>query len=249
MIKGIQTSALGLLPLQKKLEVIANNLANVNTTGFKRDNAFANELITAGTLLRDGNTSPTENDINEETVTNFSQGTLQQTNNNLDAAIYGQGFFAIQTAWGIKLTRDGSFNIAADGTLVTRNGDPVLGIGNSIRIDDIQNLQKSQLVIERNGVVKAGEKIYGQIQILSPGNLSDLSKAGQNLYNFKIGTVLSQVDQSAFIIKQGFIEDSNVNPIDEMVAMIQLQSDFEAGQKAIQSQDTTLSKANQVGQV
>ncbi len=249
MIDGIHTSALGLLPLQKKLEVIANNLANVNTTGFKRDDAFADELISARTLFRNGTATPDEKDVSEQTATDFSQGTLQQTSNPLDVAIDGQGFFAVQTAEGIKLTRDGSFNISTDGTMVTRNGDPVLGTGGSIRIDDIQNLQKNQLVIEQNGVVKAGDKVYGQIQVLSPDNLSELSKAGQNLYTFKSETVLNQVEPSAFSVKQGFLEGSNVNPIDEMVAMIQLQTNFEAGQKAIQSQDTTLGQANQVGQV
>jgi flagellar basal-body rod protein FlgG len=249
MIKGIYTSALGLLPLQKKLEVIANNLANVNTTAFKRDDAFANELISASALFRDGTVDPTEKDINEQTTTDFSQGTLQQTGNPLDAAIDGHGFFVVQTDEGIKLTRDGSFNISTDGTLVTRNGDPVMGTGGSIRIDDIQDLQRSQLVIERNGTVKAGDKIYGQIQILSPDSLSELSKAGQNMYTFKSNTLLSQVDPSAFSVRQGFLEGSNVNPIDEMVAMIQIQTSFEAGQKAVQSQDTSLGQANQVGQV
>jgi flagellar basal-body rod protein FlgF len=249
MIKGIHTSALGLLPLQKQLEVIANNLANVNTTGFKRDDAFSNELITAGNLFRNGTASPTENDISEQTATDFSQGTLQRTSNPLDVAIDGQGFFTVETPEGIKLTRDGSFNISTDGTLVTRNGDPVMGTGGSIRIDDVQNLQKNQLVIEQNGVIKAGDKVYGQIQIMSPDNLSELSKAGQNLYTVKSESVLNQVDPSAFSIKQGFLEGSNVNPIDEMVAMIQLQTNFEAGQRAIQSQDTTLGQANQVGQV
>jgi flagellar basal-body rod protein FlgF len=249
MIKGIYTSALGLLPLQKKIEVIANNLANVNTTGFKRDNAFANELISASQLFRDGTIDPTEKDISEQTTTDFSQGTLQETGNPLDLAIDGQGFFAVQTNEGLKLTRDGSFTLSTDGTLVTRNGDPVMGTSGSIRIDDIQELQKSQLVIGRDGVVKAGNKIYGQIQIMSPADLNDLSKAGQNLYSLKTDTVPGQVDPSMFSVRQGFLEGSNVNPIDEMVAMIQIQSNFEAGQKAIQSQDTSLGQANQVGQV
>ncbi len=249
MIKGIYTSALGLLPLQKKLEVIANNLANVNTTGFKRDDAFANELISAGSILRSGTTDPSEKDISEQTTTDFAQGTLQETNNPLDVALDGQGFFAVQTNEGLKLTRDGSFSISTDGTIVTTNGDPVMGTGGPIRIDNMQDLQKSQLVIERSGVVKAGDKIYGQIEVLSPDNLNQLSKAGQNLYTYKSDCVLKQVDPSAVSIRQGFLEGSNVNPIDEMVAMIQIQSNFEAGQKAIQSQDSSLGQANQVGQV
>jgi len=248
MIKGIYTSALGLLPLQKKLEVIANNLANVNTTGFKRDNAFANELISASQIFRDGTTDPTEQDVSEETMTDFSQGVLQETGNPLDLAVSGQGFFGVQSRDGVKLTRDGSFTISTDGTLVTRNGDPVIGTAGSIKIDDIQQLQNSQLVIDRDGVVKAGNKIYGQIQILSPDDLNNLAKAGQNSYSVKTETILKEVDPSATSIRQGFLEGSNVNPIDEMVAMIQIQSNFEAGQKAIQSQDTTLGQANQVGQ-
>lgn len=249
MIKGIYTSALGLIPLQKKLEVIANNLANVNTTAFKRDDAFTNELISASTLFRDGTINPTDKDVSQQTTTDFSQGTLQQTGNNLDVALDGQGFFSIQTRNGIELTRDGSFTLSTDGTLVTRNGDTVMGTGGAIRLDNIQDLQKSQLVIERDGVVKAGDKIYGQIQIVAPENLNQLSKAGGNLYTLKSAGVVKQVDPSAVSVRQGFLEGSNVNPIDEMIAMIQLQSNFEAGQKAIQSQDNSLGQADQVGQV
>ncbi len=249
MIKGIYTSALGLIPLQKKLEVIANNLANVNTTGFKRDDSFSKELISASSLFRDGMIDPTEKDLKEQTYTDFSQGTLGQTNDPLDVALDGQGFFAVQTGDGVKLTRDGSFAISPDGTLVTRNGDPVMGTSGPIRINDAQELQKSNLVIERNGVVKAGDKIYGQLQVMMPESLNQLSKAGGNLYTTSTGAILKRVDPSAVDVKQGYLEGSNVNPIDEMVAMIQLQSDFEAGQKAIQSQDTSLGQANQVGQV
>ena len=249
MIKGIYTSALGLIPLQKKLEVIANNLANVNTTAFKRDDAFTNELISASALLRDGTTDPTDKDLDQQTTTDFSQGTLQQTGNTLDLALDGQGFFSIQTQNGTMLTRDGSFTLSTDGTLVTRNGDVVMGANGAITINDIQDLQKSQLVIDTNGEVKAGNKIYGQIQIVLPANLNQLAKAGQNLYEFKSGGALDQVDPSTVSVRQGFLEGSNVNPIDEMVAMIQLQSNFEAGQKAIQSQDSSLGQANQVGQV
>ena len=249
MIKGIYTSALGLIPLQKKLEVIANNLANVNTTSFKRDNAFTNELISASTLFRNGTTDPTDKDVDQQTTTDFSQGTLQQTGNTLDLAIDGQGFFSIQTRNGMMLTRDGSFTLSTGGTLVTRDGDAVMGANGPITIDDIQNLQKNQLIVDPDGEVKAGNKIYGQIQIVAPSNLNQLAKAGQNLYELKNGGVLKQVDPSAVNVRQGFLEGSNVNPIDEMVAMIQLQSNFEAGQKAIQSQDASLSQANQVGQV
>jgi len=249
MIKGLFDSALGLIPLQKRLEVIANNLANVNTTGFKRDDAFTNQLISASSLFRDGTTAPTDKDLQEKTFTDFSQGALQQTHSPLDLALNGQGFFAVQTQNGVMLTRDGSFSLSTDGTLVNRDGDPVMGVGGPIRISDAQQTQASQLVIQRDGEVKAGDKVYGQIQVVEPADLSNLSKAGGNLFSLKDGGTLQQVNPSDTQVVQGYIEGSNVNPIDEMVAMIQLQSNFESGQKAIQSQDETLSQANQVGQV
>jgi len=249
MIKGIYTSALGLIPLQKKLEVVANNLANANTTGFKRDNAFDNELISASSLLRDGTVDPTEKDVNEMTTTDFSQGTLQQTNNPLDVAIDGQGFFEVETADGVRLTRDGSFSLSTDGSLVTREGGSVMGTGGPIRIDDVDQIQASQLVIQKDGTIKAGDKIYGQLNIVAPGNLDQISKDGQNQYVLASGGSLHEVDPSSATIRQGYLEGSNVNPVDELIAMIQLQSNFEAGQKAIQSQDSSLDRANQVGQV
>lgn len=250
MIRGIYTSALGLIPLQKRLEVIANNLANVNTTGFKRDDSFTNELISADSLFRNGRLGPSAGDLNEKTYTDYSQGPLQQTSNTLDVALDGPGFFAVQAQGGTMLTRDGSFTLSTDGTLVTRDGDPVLGTnGSPIRISDVQKLQTSQLVIDRDGTVKAGNEIYGQIEVVSPTNFGDLSKAGANLYSLAQGSTLEQVEPSAVTVRQGYLEGSNVNPIDEMVAMIQLQSDFAAGQKAIQSQDASLNDANQVGSV
>ncbi len=249
MIKGIYTSALGLIPLQKRLEVIANNLANVDTTAFKRDDSFTNELISANTLLRDGTVDPTQKDVKDMTYTDFSQGTLQQTNNPLDVAIDGQGFFTVQTQDGLRLTRDGSFTLSTDGTLQTRDGATVMGTGGPIRIDNIEQTQASKLVIDRNGEVKSGNEVYGQIRIVVPGSYSQISKAGANLYSLNEGAVLRDADPANVSVRQGYLEGSNVNPIDEMVAMIQLQQNFEAGQKAIQSQDASLGDANQVGQV
>lgn len=248
MIKGIYTSALGLIPLQKRLEVIANNLANVDTTAFKRDDSFTNQLISANTLLRDGTVSPTQKDVNNNTSTDFTQGNLQQTNNTLDVAIDGQGFFTVQTQNGMMLTRDGSFSLSSDGTLVTRNGNPVMGANGPIHIDNIQQMQASKLVIDRNGVVKAGNEIYGQLRIVMPQSYGDISKAGGNLYSINNGAQVQDVNPASVTVRQGYLEGSNVNPIDEMVAMIQLQQNFEAGQKAIQSQDNSLGEANQVGQ-
>ncbi len=249
MIKGIYTSALGLIPLQKRLEVIANNLANVNTTAFKRDDSFTGELISASTLLRDGTVDPTQKDVNEKTCTDFSQGTLQQTNNPLDLALDGQGFFAVQTADGVRLTRDGSFTLSNDGTLETRDGGIVLGVGGPIRIDNIQQIQSAKLVVDKNGEVKAGSEVYGQLRVVVPGDYSHISKAGANLYSLNDGATVRDADPANVSVRQGYLEGSNVNPIDEMVAMIQLQQNFEAGQKAIQSQDNSLGESNQVGQV
>ncbi len=249
MIKGIYTSALGLIPLQKKLEVIANNLANVNTTAFKRDDAFTNELISANTLFRDGSADPTQKDVSDQTYTDFSQGTLQQTNNPLDVALDGKGFFVVQTQDGVRLTRDGSFTLSSDGVLQTRDGAPVLGTGGPIRISDIQAIQQSKLVIDRDGTVKAGNEVYGQLRVVAPPNYGQVSKAGANLYTLDSGASLQDAPASSVTVRQGYLEGSNVNPIDEMVAMIQLQQDFQAGQKAVTSQDGSLNDVNQVGQV
>ena len=249
MIKGIYTSALGLIPLQKRLEVIANNLANVDTTAFKRDDSFTNELISANTLLRDGTVDPTQKDVKDATYTDFSQGTLQQTNNTLDVALDGQGFFTVQTQDGLRLTRDGSFTLSTDGTLQTRDGATVMGVGGPVRIGNIEQTQAAKLVIDRNGEVKSGNEVYGQLRVVVPAAYNEISKAGANLYSLNDGAVLRDADPASVSVRQGYLEGSNVNPIDEMVAMIQLQQNFEAGQKAIQSQDASLGDANQVGQV
>lgn len=249
MIKGIYTSALGLIPLQKKLEVVANNLANVNTTAFKRDDAFVDELINARTLFRDGAIDPTARDVLQKTYTDYSQGPLEQTNNPLDVAINGSGFFVVETNEGTRLTRDGSFTLSADGILTTRNGAVVMGKGGPIRIDNMQQLRYDSLVIDRDGTIKAGQHIYGQIRVVAPADYSQIRKDGNSLYSLSDAAVLHDVDPQSLNLRQGFLEGSNVNPIDEMVALIELQRNFEVGQKAIQSQDDSLAQANQVGKL
>lgn len=249
MIKGIYTSALGLIPIQKKLEVVANNLANVNTTGFKRDDAFVGELINAKTLFRDGAIDPTVKDVLQKTYTDYSQGPLEETRNPLDVAINGDGFFVVETTDGVRLTRDGSFTLSSDGILTTQTGAVVMGRGGPIRIDNMQQLKSDSLVIDRDGTVKAGQRIYGQIKIVIPQDYQQISKVGNSLYSVSDLAVLHEVDPQSANLRQGFLEGSNVNPIDEMIALIELQRNFEVGQKAIQSQDDSLAQANQVGMV
>ncbi|MGC8594338.1 MAG: flagellar basal-body rod protein FlgF [Candidatus Kryptoniota bacterium] len=249
MIKGIYTSALGLIPLQKKLEVVANNLANLNTTAFKRDDAFVDELINAKTLFRDGTIDPTAKDVLQKTYTDYSQGPLEQTNNSLDVAISGDGFFVVETPDGVRLTRDGSFTLSSGGILTTRDGSVVMGNGGPIRIDNMQQLKSDSLVIDRDGTVKAGQRIYGQIRVVVPQDYSQISKVGNSLYSISDLAILHDIDPQSLNLRQGFLEGSNVNPIDEMIALIELQRNFEVGQKAIQSQDDSLAQANQVGKI
>src|SRR5208283_4395063 len=117
MIKGIYAAGSGLMPRMLKLEVIANNLANISTTGFKRDNIFVQIMKDTGVEQAKGNGDLSGLKVRE--YTDFSEGSMNQTGNKLDLAIQGSGFFAAETPNGVRYTRNGSFSLSTDGTIVT----------------------------------------------------------------------------------------------------------------------------------
>lgn len=247
MIKGIYSSSAGMQPRMTRMEVVANNLANIDTTGYKRDNVFfqmVKENVAAGG--KDGSQNA-ENDVHEQT--DFSSGALKQTNNTLDLAVTGNAFFTVETPRGIRYTRNGNFNLTMDGTIVTNQGYPVLGTEGKIQLPDIQKLVQGDLTIDEAGTINVDNKVVGKLRLAAFDDASSLKKDGSSMFITDTAEHSINTSDGSVAVKQGFLEESNVDAVEEMVTMIQLSRDFEADQKAIQSQDASLEKAMDVGRI
>lgn len=265
MSKGIYTALSGAMAQNQRLETIANNLANVNTPGFKRDGQLFREYLTSYEKEPGGITVPRIPASIESfydvqggdksyvdaigTFTDFSQGSLKQTGNRLDVAIEGDGLMEVLTSEGVRLTRVGSFNIDGEGRLVTKQGHRVLrdgGAGQDPASREIR-LSGANVNIASNGEIFDGNQSLGKLSILKIGNKDALQKIGQSLYSIK-GSLDPQAEVASEVkIHQGFIEASNVNAVREMTDMIAATRVFESTQKGIQAYDQMLGKiANDV---
>lgn len=239
---GMYISAEGAQVQQRRLEVIANNLANVETAGFKRDVAmfqarFA-EAIQQGT---DYPHSQSQNDIGGgvkiiDVATDFSGSSLRETGMQTDFAVNGDGFFQVRGADGeVYLTRAGNFTLDANGRLVTQTDDmPVLSdSGGEITIDDTKPWE----VYPGGNIMQDGSTTA--IGLVRPQSLGDLVKVGANL--FKPLAPAEKVAEAERDIRQGYLEQSGVNPTREMMAMIETSRAFEANTRLIQHQDSMIS--------
>ena len=260
MIRSLWIAKTGMEAQQTQLDTISHNLANVGTNGFKRSHAVFEDLIyqnlrQAGANNTDQSQVPTglQLGLGVRTVAtsrNFSQGSLQQTTNSLDMAIKGKGFFQITMPDGTTgYTRDGSFQVDPNGQLVTNNG-LVLQPGITIPAN------AQTVTIGQDGTVsisQAGQtavQVVGQVQLANFVNPAGLEPLGQNLYaeTTASGTPLAGAAGTNGLgsIQQGFVETSNVNVVEELVAMIQTQRAYELNSKAIQTSDQMLQKLGQL---
>lgn len=249
MIRGLYTAATGMLALMNKQDVIANNLANVNTTGFKKDyvslTSFPEALVYAQGRQADASYMKTPIGWLSSGVgianTGFidSGGTLRQTGGTFDLAITGDGFFAIQTPAGERYTRDGSFTKDSLGRLVNQDGNLVLGE------NGVVNVRGNDISIDGSGKIYVDGNYVDTLKIRRFSN-GELEKNGNNMF---IANSSGQ-RSTDFTIKQGYLEGSNVDATAEMVDMGTTIRSFEANQRVLQAQDDTLGRAvNEVGKV
>jgi flagellar basal-body rod protein FlgF len=273
-LKGIYTALSGAVAQTLKMDTIANNIANVNTTAFKKDQQTFGEYLTALEKEQDVMKVPrmpasieSFYDLNggdksfvdsAGTYTNFEQGSLRNTGSKLDVAIEGAGFFEVGTPQGVKLTRAGNFSLDGNGQLVTKEGFPVLleaqaGDDGLVAADDIDSRTikfsgSAAIRISDAGEIFEGENKIGKLSVVNASNPDGLQKVGNNFYIPKenMNPELSNINAPS--VKQGFIETSNVNIINEMTDMIMAQRVFEGTQKAISAYDNMSDKLiNQVG--
>jgi len=244
----------GLDAQQTRLNVISNNLANVNTTGFKRDRAMFEDLLYQNIRQAGGQTSLTTQaptGLMQGTGTRIiatekihAQGNMINTQNALDLAINGEGFFQITQADGTTAySRDGSFKLSSTGQLVTSTGQP---LAPAIVIP----ANASSITIGEDGIVSVelfaggGAQQLGQIQTARFINPPGLTPLGGNLYKETVASgapqLLNPGTQAAGTLRQGMLESSNVNVVEEMVNMIETQRAYEINSKAISAADGML---------
>ncbi|WP_123053515.1 flagellar hook-basal body complex protein [Clostridium sp. JN-1] len=254
MIRGLYTAVSGMITQEAKQDVITNNLANVNTVGFKKDNlavrSFENMLMQNYDKVVGGqNVRNTIGYLNngskvDSVNTDFTSGTIQSTGKPTDFAIDGRGFFTVNRNGQNYYTRDGHFHVNQEGYLVTDSGDYVsfqqnqrLFVGNNKIVCDPQGSVK--LLDSNNNVV--GQDRFAAVDF---DNYNNLQKIGDNLYQG------NNPHAANITVRQNSLESSNVNTVNEMVDMITTMRTFETNQKIVQSTDETLDKVvNQVGSV
>ncbi len=230
-----------------QMDVVANNLANINTTGFKRDELFWNELEKRIKVRQFNKFEGAAHIPATGDTIDFSQGSLKSTGRPFDVAISGDGLFSVQTPRGEAYTRDGRFTLNQDGILVNQDGMSVLGEGGEIEID-LQTTTPSQVVINDQGEVLVDGAIVDKLKVVSIDDPAAFTKIGGNLYGRNGRGQAPPVETVS--LRQGFLEDSNVNPVEEMVRMIEIFHFYQTGQKMIQSQDRLLNRVvNDLGRV
>ncbi len=257
----LYAAAANQMVMERRMNEISNNIANVNTTAFKKQvpvfaglhAPFAKVHSLGGSQDGTGNISllpiPVFPVI-DELVTNFEEGAIQVTGNPLDVAIEGKGFFQIQTAGGIRYSRNGTFAISPEKQLVTDNGNPVLGSGGPIA------LPPGIVTIDPTGKISVqgpdgGPPIeIGSIALVDIPAKTFLQKIGNNLFTLMEGGEAVPIEEGKGRVRQGALESSNVNPVAEMVAMISAIRQYEAAQKAIQTaDDIDIKNINKIGQL
>ncbi|HZS49138.1 MAG TPA: flagellar basal-body rod protein FlgF [Blastocatellia bacterium] len=240
MSSGFYTTYLGMQARQDAMDVVANNLANVNTTGFKTDNPFFSAYQNA----LDNPASQTNIDKStqlENIKTDFSTGSFRSTGRELDVAIEGDGFFVVNTPSGERYTRDGSFTLNSNGQLVTEQGYQVIGQGGPITVPP------GAVTIDPAGDISVNGQSIGTLRIVKFANNASLRKEGNNVFqqtDSKMQAVAVQYPN----IQQGQLESSNVNAIKEMVTMMKYMREFESLQKVLTSMNND-TNSSQMGRL
>jgi flagellar basal-body rod protein FlgF len=229
------------IALQRQMDVVANNLANINTTGFKGESLLFEDYIMP--VAADDDFMPADRDLHYtmdwSTVHDMAGGSIEQTGNPLDVALSGNGFLVVQTPQGERYTRAGSLQIGADGTLVDLNGNPVLSDGGPIQFQP----SETDITIAADGAISTSEGPKGALRVVEFADPRHLAKAGDNLYAGD-----GAVDATGTAIVQGSIERSNVSGVTQLTEMIRIQRAYQSLATLMQKQDDIRSTAiNRLG--
>jgi flagellar basal-body rod protein FlgF len=229
---GIYTALTGAIAQQQTLDIVANNVANTQTIGFRGDKAVFGEMVRAAGSTQSANNGPKEDRFVtlDSVVRDVSGGMLRQTGNRLDFALQGDGFFVVRTNDGDKLTRAGNFLLREDGQLTTHDGGLVLGDdGHPLSLPtNTANIQVSQ-----SGQITADGSPAGQFLIGTVADSRNLQKAGNAYLTAPAdGKLMHATD---VVVSQGFVELSNVNAVQGINELISINRSFDAIQKTIET--------------
>ncbi|MGM0446153.1 MAG: flagellar basal-body rod protein FlgF [Bacillota bacterium] len=247
MIRGLYTSASAMQTNLKRMDVTSNNLANVDTDGYKKDGTVQRTFSEMLISRHDNNGKEELGALGtgvevDESYTNFKEGNIQHTNNKLDLAVQGSGFFTLQTPEGIRYSRNGNFYLNNENQVVDSHGNFLLNQNN----EPIQIVPGREISIDNQGQIFLGELEGETINLVDFENYDQLTKIGNNLYQTE-GDI-EEIEPEGSSIMQGYLEGSNVNVVEEMASMIEVTRAYESNQKVIQTIDNTLDKAvNDVG--
>ncbi len=255
MVRGLYSAYNGMMSEQKRLEVISNNVANAATVGYKSEGVTNQSFDSMYTLkIKDATNGFVDERIGSmslgaklgEVYTNYEQGSVRMTGNTYDLAMEGKGFFTISVMdregnESTKYTRDGSFKLGSDGYLLDTDGNHVVGENGNIQIPT----DAGSVTIDALGGIYADGVYIDSLTIADFSNYDYIKKYGNNMYEVVDGA--EQILASG-TVRQGYLEQSNVNSVSEMVNMISITRAYEANQKVISTVDSMLDKAvNSVG--
>jgi flagellar basal-body rod protein FlgG len=262
MNRALRTAATGMMAQQLNVELISNNLANVNTTGFKKTRPEFQDLMyqtikTSGSADQGRSADVTEIQIGNGTVPiatmrNFSQGDISPTNNPLDMSIQGEGFFQVRRTDGsTAFTRDGTFRISSDGELVNAQGYVIEpGIVFSSNTESISVAKDGTIEVTESG--QSGSTKIGQLELAKFINPAGLHAIGNNLYLESSASgkpIVSTPGSEGFgELTQGALESSNVDVVEEMISMIVAQRAYEINSKTVKTVEEMLAMANNLKQ-
>lgn len=254
MIRGWYIGSSGMNAQQNRLDAISNNLANVDTAGYKRDISMSksfSELLLRRTeadgvyktSVGSADAAPIIGKLGlgvetNENYTSFEQGSFRATDSSSDFALSGEGFFSVETPAGERYTRNGNFILGKEGVLVTKDGYPLMGENGQIHLEDNNfNVNEDGMIYSKDG------EFIDRIKVVRFDNERYLKKMGNSLWS------ANDISGSAYVAEgserpkmmQGYVETSNVNVVEEMVKMIEVNRAYEANQKTIQSEDAMMS--------
>lgn len=235
MVDGLNSAARSLNLNDKKIGSLVNNLANINSTGYKREMPFEQIINKNGEIkLR-------------SSILDFQQGELLQTDNPLDLAISGDAFFVTENISGnLQFTKNGQFEISDDGYIVDATGNKLIGEGGAILLREDFWQKDQSISVSSDGEIYVGKNFIDKLQLVQIEEKENLVRAGNNSYALKEG-YFNKAEEGTYEISQGYLETSNVNPIIEMEEMIRISKEYESAQKMIQYIDEVMGKANEIG--
>ena len=236
MLDGMKSATQGMMAMSVKQDVISNNLANASTVGFRKEGL----IISSFTEIMDREVSGMEQ-ASSETMSGHQLQTSTEIHHRSALSDDGGGMFTIKTNRGIEFTRAGKFRLNNEGYLVTPDGSQLLGHNGPIKATG------NEFKVTDNGEVKVDGRTVDRILVSEFEETGDMKRAGSTAFNAATPRVRAKKD---FQIKQGYLEMSNVNALQEMVGLMQVMRNFEANQKALSSNDQRLQKAvSELGRV